>query len=191
MNDNKPGQHRNDEQHRNDNKRGKHMNDETAYERQRTTKGRGGGGKRGRGEFLFEGNEKEFLFPFLRPAVVRPRQPPAFNYYYICSAAFFTTEGAAASLQLLLHQAALYLLPLRSNHRHRHASVSNYDDERSRTVAKSAGPAPPAPRPQRVAVGLFRPRYPHRGVMRRSARWVAWDALALWEQSRQWLAPSE
>ena len=98
MNDNKPGQHRNDEQHMNDNKRGKHMNDKTAYERQRTTKGRGGGGKRGRGEFLFEGNEKEFLFPFLRPAVVRPRQPPAFNYYYICSAAFFTTEGAAASL---------------------------------------------------------------------------------------------
>ena len=89
MNDNKPGQHRNDEQHMNDNKRGKHMNDKTAYERQRTTKGRGGGGERGRGEFLF---------PFLRPAVVRPRQPPAFNYYYICSAAFFTTEGAAASL---------------------------------------------------------------------------------------------
>ena len=103
MNDNKPGQHRNDEQHMNDNKRGKHMNDKTAYERQRTTKGRGGGGRGGEGiSFSKEMKRNSFSLFFARPSSdrgsrqpsttttsarrhsLRPReQPPAFNYYYI------------------------------------------------------------------------------------------------------------
>ena len=54
------------------------------------------------------------------------------------------------------------------------------------------GPALPTPRQQRAAVGLIRfMRLHHRGARRRSAWGVTWDALALWEQSRQWLAPVE